>query len=95
MKRNQTYHQTFFYEREKECALAHSRAERVACDMFLLRASAHHWHVSAFLCNREFQGISYYIKGLSPSPFLSLTLFHVLSKLLFLFKMSYMFLYIG
>ncbi len=34
----------------------------VACDMFLLRASAHHWHVSAFLCNRGFQGISYYIK---------------------------------
>ena len=31
----------------------------VACDMFLLRASAHHWHVSAFLCNRKFQGISY------------------------------------
>ena len=29
----------------------------VACDMFLLRASAHHWHVSAFLCNREFQEI--------------------------------------
>ena len=34
----------------------------VACDMFLLRASAHHWHVSAFLCNRKFQGISYYTK---------------------------------
>ena len=34
----------------------------VACDMFLLRASTHHWHVSAFLCNREFQGISYYTK---------------------------------
>ena len=34
----------------------------VTCDMFLLRASAHHWHVSAFLCNREFQGISYYTK---------------------------------
>ena len=34
----------------------------VACDMFLLRASAHHWHVSAFFCNREFQGISYYKK---------------------------------
>ena len=33
----------------------------VACDMFLLRASAHHWHVSAFLCNREFQEISYYM----------------------------------
>ena len=33
----------------------------VACDMFLLRASAHHWHVSAFLCNRN-QGISYYTK---------------------------------
>ena len=27
--------------------------------LFLLRASAHHWHVSAFLCNRKFQGISY------------------------------------
>ena len=34
----------------------------VACDMFLLRASTHHWNVSAFLCNREFQGISYYTK---------------------------------
>ena len=30
--------------------------------LFLLRASAHHWHVSAFLCNRKFQGISYYTK---------------------------------
>ena len=38
----------------------------VACDMFLLRASAHHWHVSAFLRNRKFQGISYYIK--IPAP---------------------------
>ena len=38
----------------------------VACDMFLLRASAHHWHVSAFLCNRGFQGISYYIKKQKP-----------------------------
>ena len=26
----------------------------VACDNLHLRASAHHWHVSAFLCNREF-----------------------------------------
>ena len=34
----------------------------VACDNLHLRANAHHWHVSAFLCNREFQGISYYIK---------------------------------
>ena len=41
----------------------HIRASRaVACDIFLLRVSAHHWHVSAFLCNREFQGISYYTK---------------------------------
>ena len=41
----------------------HIRAPRaVTCDIFLLRVSAHHWHVSAFLCNREFQGISYYIK---------------------------------
>ena len=35
----------------------------VACDMFLLRASAHHWHVSAFLCNRKFLGIPYYTKN--------------------------------
>ena len=34
----------------------------VACDKLHLRASAHYWHVSAFLCNREFQGISYYTK---------------------------------
>ena len=41
----------------------HIRAPRaVACDIFLLRVSAHHWHVSAFLCNREFQGISHYTK---------------------------------
>ena len=39
----------------------------VACDMFLLRASAHHWHVSAFLCNREFQGISHYTKNRLPN----------------------------
>ena len=35
----------------------------VACDNLHLRASAHHWHVSAFLCNRKFQGISYYTKN--------------------------------
>ena len=35
----------------------------VACDNLHLRASAHHWHVSAFLRNRKFQGISYYIKN--------------------------------
>ena len=41
----------------------HIRASRaVACDMFLLRASAHHWRVSAFFCNGEFQGISHYKK---------------------------------
>ena len=34
----------------------------VACDKLHLRASAHYWHVSSFLCNREFQGISYYTK---------------------------------
>ena len=33
-----------------------------ACDKLQHRASAHHWHVSAFLCNRGFQGISYYTK---------------------------------
>ena len=35
----------------------------VACDKLHLRASTHHWHVSAFLCNRGFQGISYYTKS--------------------------------
>ena len=34
----------------------------VACDSLHLRASAHLWHVSAFLCNRKFLGISCYIK---------------------------------
>ena len=34
----------------------------VACDNLHLCASAHHRRVSAFLCNREFLGISYYIK---------------------------------
>ena len=34
----------------------------VTCDNLHLRASAHLWHVSAFLCNREFLGISCYIK---------------------------------
>ena len=41
----------------------HFRAPRAgACDIFLLRVSAHHWHVSAFLCNRKFLGIPYYTK---------------------------------
>ena len=34
----------------------------VACDNLHLRASAHLWHVNAFLRNREFLGISSYIK---------------------------------
>ena len=34
----------------------------VACDDLHLRASVHLWHVSAFLCNGEFLGISYYSK---------------------------------
>ena len=34
----------------------------VACDKLHLRASGHFGHVSAFLCNREFFGISCYIK---------------------------------
>ena len=34
----------------------------VACDNLHLRASAHLWHVSAFLCNREFLRISCYKK---------------------------------
>jgi hypothetical protein len=34
----------------------------VAYDSLHLRANAHLWHVSAFLCNRKFPGISCYIK---------------------------------
>ena len=34
----------------------------VACDNLHLRTSAHLRHVSAFLCNREFHGISYCTK---------------------------------
>ena len=34
----------------------------VACDYLHLRASVQLWHVSAFLCNGEFLGISCYIK---------------------------------
>ena len=43
----------------------------VACDKLHLRASTHHWHVSAFLRNREFQGISYYAKKTADPDFLS------------------------
>ena len=62
MKRNQTYHQTFFMNVKKNVPWHILAPSAVACDMFLLRASAHHWHVSAFLCNKKFQGISYYTK---------------------------------
>ena len=55
MKRNQTYHQTFFVNVKKNVPWHILAPSAVACDMFLLRASAHHWHVSAFLCNREFK----------------------------------------
>ena len=41
----------------------HIRASRpIACDNLHLRASTYHWHISFFLCNRKFQGISYYAK---------------------------------
>ena len=47
----------------------------VACDNLHLRASAHLWHVSAFLCNREFLGISCYIKKRFISPYVEMNLF--------------------
>ncbi len=40
----------------------HLAPRAVACDNLHLRASAHLWHFSAFLCNGEFLGISCYIK---------------------------------
>ena len=55
MKRNQTYHQTFFYEREKECALAHSRAERGRLRQTSSSRECASLAGRAFLCTREFQ----------------------------------------
>ena len=49
-----------FYKKNVPWHILAPRA--VACDSLHLRASAHLWHVSAFLCNREFLGISCYIK---------------------------------
>ncbi len=52
------------YSNTKKNVPWHILAPRaVACDSLHLRASAHLWHVSAFLCNREFLGISCYIKN--------------------------------
>ena len=53
---------------KKECALALLAPRAVACDNLHLRASAHLWHVSAFLCNREFLGNfpDYIKRGSSP-----------------------------
>ena len=53
------------YSNTKKNVPWHILAPRaVACDSLHLRASAHLWHVSAFLCNREFPGISCCIKKL-------------------------------
>ena len=59
----------FFPAHPKKNVPLHILAPRaVACDNLHLRASAHLWHVSAFLCNREFLGISCYIKKRFISP---------------------------
>ena len=51
-------------EKTRKTVLWHILApSAVACDNLHLRASAHHRHVSAFLCNREFLRISNYIKN--------------------------------
>ena len=47
--------------------------------VFCQRIRAHHWHVSAFLCNRDFQGISYYTKN--RHTFLYNGLLYISSKL--------------
>ena len=73
MKRNQTYHQTFFMNVKKNVPWHILAPIAVACDMFLLRASAHHWHVSAFLCNRNSKEFS--ITQKSTVKFLSLQCF--------------------
>ena len=48
---------------KRMCLGTFSRLARSLCDNLHLRASAHLWHVSAFLCTREFFGISWYIKS--------------------------------
>ena len=52
----------------------------VACDSLHLRASAHLWHVSAFLCNREFLGISCYMKKILPRTRSLAKLRHTISE---------------
>ncbi len=53
----------------------------VACDKLHLRASGHFGHASAFLCNREFLGISCYKKALSAQT--NYGLFQGMSKSIF------------
>ena len=61
VNRNTCYYK--YIQQTRKNVLWHILApSAVACAKLHLRASAHHTHVSAFLCNREFLGISYYIK---------------------------------
>ena len=63
VNRNTCYYK--YIQQTRKNVLWHILApSAVACDNLHLRASAHHRRVSAFLCNREFLGISYYIKKL-------------------------------
>ena len=63
------------YKAKKNVPLHILAPRAVACDNLHLRASAHLWHVSAFLCNREFLGISCYIKKRFISPYVEMNLF--------------------
>ena len=44
------------------CLGTFSRLARSLATIYIFARVLHFWHVSAFLCNREFLGISCYIK---------------------------------
>ena len=79
------------FRNNKECALAHSRAERGRLRHSSFRASAHLKHVSAFLCNRKFIEIFYYIKYELPFITAALAYLHLnFSAQLFIHDIQYL-----
>ena len=58
MKRNQTYHQTFFMNVKKNVPWHILAPSAVACDKLHHRASAHRWQVVPFCVPGSSNGIS-------------------------------------
>ena len=61
------FHAHFLHKKNMPWHILAPRA--VTCDNLHLRASAHLWHISVFLCNREFLGIFCYIKNPASTGF--------------------------